>query len=113
MVSRYGDKNAGQPANGYESKSPDSPITGEADNVKRLLGSSEVTFKEMIDMHLLDCNQCRHAIMSPPVAIGQKSRHCNAYWHLQLMQAKYEGAANNIVAYTEFGDEARKGGNLE
>jgi hypothetical protein len=65
-------------------------------------------------MHLIDCDQCRKASASrKPVALGQKSGHCDTYWQLQLMRAKHEGRVNNIVAYTEFGDEARKGGALE
>jgi hypothetical protein len=68
----------------------------------------------MIAMHLIDCDQCRKATASrKPVALGQKSGHCDAYWQLQLMRAEHEGRVNNIVAYTEFGDEARKGGALE
>ena len=113
MVNEYGGKNAEPLGNGYEWKPSISSITGEGDNARRLLGSSDVTFGELIQMHLVDCEQCRYAIMAPPVAIGQRSRHCSAYWDLQLLQAKYEGSVNNIVAYTEYGDEAPKGGNLE
>lgn len=113
MASGYGDRHAAQPANGFESKSSDSPITGEADNVSRLLGSSDATFPELIGMHLLDCDQCRAAIMARPVGIGQKSNHCNTYWQMMLLQARYEGSVNNIVAYTEYGDAAPKPGTLE
>ena len=68
----------------------------------------------MIAMHLVDCDRCRKATTAGrPVALGQKSGHCDAYWHLQLLRAKEEGLVNNIVAYTEYGDEARKGGSLE
>jgi hypothetical protein len=69
---------------------------------------------DAIAMHLVDCDQCRHAIENlRPVAIGQKSGHCNTYWHLQIMRANYEGKVNNVVAYTEYGDEAPKGRPLE
>lgn len=84
-----------------------------ANDARTLVGSSDVTIDDMISMHLVDCSQCRESVLRGPVAIGQKSGHCNTYWHLQLMRAKYEGSVNNIVAYTEHGDEARKGGTLE
>ena len=114
MVSEYGDKPANQPGNGFRSSNSDSSITKAAADVSRLLGSSEVTLDDVIAMHLIDCDQCRKASASGrPVALGQKSGHCDSYWQLQLMRAEYEGRANNIVAYTEFGDAARKGGPLE
>jgi len=66
-----------------------------------------------IQMHLVDCVQCRDATeKSRPVQLGQKSGHCNQYWQLQLMRADYEGAVNNIVAHTELGDEAPIRGKL-
>jgi hypothetical protein len=63
---------------------------------------------DAIQMHLVDCSQCAAAINGKPVAIGQKSGHCDTYWQLQLIRAEYEGKQNNIVAYTELGDEAPK-----
>lgn len=75
-----------------------------------LIGSSNITIDDAIAMHLIDCDQCRKAIQSlTPVPIGGRSGHCDAYWQLQLMRARYEGKVNNIVAYTEHGDEAQKG----
>jgi hypothetical protein len=67
----------------------------------------------MIAMHLVDCDQCRKATARGPVALGQKSGHCDTYWQMQLMRAQAEGSVNNIVAHTEYGDEAPKGGKLE
>jgi hypothetical protein len=114
MASEYGGKPASRPGNGYESNSSDSPITQAAANVSRLLGSSEITLDDVIAMHIIDCSQCREVSEhARPVALGQKSGHCDAYWQLQLMRAEFEGRANNIVAYTEYGDAARKGGPLE
>lgn len=114
MASGYGGKPASTPGNGSPSSSSDSPITQAAANVSRLLGSSDITIDDVIAMHLIDCSQCREASeRRKPVALGQKSGHCNSYWELQLMRAKHEGRVNNIVAYTEYGDEARKGGALE
>jgi hypothetical protein len=45
--------------------------------------------------------------------MGEHSRHCGTYWQLQLDRAMYEGRVNNIVAYTENGDEAPIRGKLE
>ena len=84
-----------------------------ANDAQTLIGSSSVSLDDMIGMHLVDCEQCRKAVLRGPVAIGQKSGHCDTYWQLQLMRAKHEGSVNNIVAYTEHGDEARKGRPLE
>jgi hypothetical protein len=67
-----------------------------------------------IQMHLVDCVQCRDVTeKGRPVPVGKKSGHCDAYWQLQIMRANYEGKVNNIVAYTELGDEAPKGRSLE
>jgi hypothetical protein len=82
-------------------------------NARTLTGYSKPSLDDMIGMHLVDCDQCRKASLAPPVAIGQKSGHCDTYWQLQLMRAEYEGTVNNIVAYTEYGDEAPKRGRLE
>lgn len=69
---------------------------------------------EAIRIHLIECDQCREATeRARPVKIGQHSRHCAGYWHLQLMRANHEGKINNVVAYTELGDEAPKRGRLE
>jgi hypothetical protein len=76
-----------------------------------MIGSFSID--DAIAMHLVDCSQCHNAIVNlRPVSIGQKSGHCDTYWELQRMRAEYEGAVNNVVAYTEYGDEARKGGDL-
>lgn len=83
-------------------------------NAGTLIGSGEVSIDDMIAMHLIDCDQCRESIQQlRPRGLGQKSGHCGTYWQLQLMRAQYEGEVNNIVAYTEYGDEARKGRPLE
>lgn len=99
------------PENGNGSSPKMSP--GGRENAAIVQGFSDVTADEMIGMHLIDCDQCRKASLAKPVAIGQKSGHCGTYWQLQLMRAQHEGSANNIVAYTEFGDEAPKGRPLE
>lgn len=107
-----GNNSASEPANSDESSSGISSITSEAAGVSLKVGSFEID--DAIAMHLVDCDQCRKAIATlRPVGIGQKSGHCGDYWQLQLMRADYEGKQNNVVAYTEFGDEARKGGGLE
>lgn len=106
-----GGSNAESPEN--TSKSSQRRFTGEWDNARTLVGSSDMTVDDVIAMHLVDCDQCRKAAESRPVALGQKSAHCDTYWHIQLMRAYYEGAANNIVARTEYGDEAPKSRSLE
>jgi hypothetical protein len=100
------------PENTSESSRKTFDGTWEA-NARTLVGSSEPSIDDMIGMHLVDCDQCRKASLAPPVAIGQKSGHCDTYWQLQLMRAQHEGSVNNIVAYTEYGDETQKGGGLE
>ena len=113
MASEYGDRNAAQPENQSASLNGDFG-TGMAEaDVPRLLGYSEVTFDTLIQMHLLDCDQCRKAALGRPVGLGQKSGYCDAYWHLQLLKADEEGRVNNIVRFTEYGDEARHGRDLE
>jgi hypothetical protein len=83
-------------------------------NANQVLGSSDMSIDDQIAMHLVDCSQCRESVQKlKPRGLGQKSGHCDVYWQLQLMRARYEGEVNNIVAYTEYGDEARKGGSLE
>lgn len=73
-----------------------------------------ITIDDAINMHLVDCSRCRDAAeRDKPVRLGGKSRHCNEYWHLQMLRANYEGSVNNIVAYTEHGDEAPKMGQLD
>lgn len=112
MASDNGSNSAAGPENWKLSRNR--PSNGDTNNdVPTLLGSSSIGLDEVISMHLIDCDQCRKAIASKPVALGQKSGHCDTYWQLQLMRAEHEGRVNNIVAYTEFGDEARKGGSLE
>lgn len=114
MVNEYGSKPVSEPEKNSESLYSDSDTTSRAGSVLLSLGSSDVSLDEMIQMHLVDCDQCRHAVINDrPKGIGQRSTHCNTYWELHLMRAKAEGAANNIVAYTEFGDEAAKGRPLE
>jgi hypothetical protein len=73
-----------------------------------------VTIDDAIQMHLVDCDQCRSAAeRNRPVGLGGKSRQCSEYWHLQMLRADYEGSVNNIVAHTEFGDEAPIRGQLQ
>jgi hypothetical protein len=102
---------AQSPENMNGSSGRESPT--ESVNAQTLTGFSEPSIDDIIGMHLVDCDQCRKASIARPVGIGQKSGHCDTYWHLQLIRAKHEGSVNNIVAYTEYGDEARKGGGLE
>lgn len=112
MASEYGGNPAGSMENQSESSRKDSPTTTTAGGVPLAIGSFSID--DAIAMHLVDCDQCRTAIQNlRPVGIGQKSGHCDAYWQLQLMRADYEGQKNNVVAYTEFGDEAQKGGELQ
>lgn len=114
MANEYGDKNAEPPTNSPPSSNTDSHIIVPGDDVPKLLGSSDITLDETIQMHLTDCWQCRSAIVNDrPRAIGQRSGHCDIYWGLQLLRAQFEGSVNNIVAYTEYGDEAPKGHGLE
>jgi hypothetical protein len=73
-----------------------------------------MTIDEAIQMHLVDCDQCREATeRSRPVRLGEHSGHCGQYWQLHLLRARHEGKINNVVAHTEFGDEAPKRGRLE
>lgn len=79
-----------------------------------LVGSSEFLIDDAIQMHLVDCEQCRHATEHmKPKAVGQKTGLCDVYLHLQILRAQYEGRTNNIVSHTEYGDEAPKGRGLE
>lgn len=77
------------------------------------------TIDDMITLHLLNCDQCREAASKDlrkrghPPRLGEKSGHCDTYWQLQLDRANYEGKINNIVAHTEYGDEAPIMGHLE
>lgn len=106
-----GDKNAKSPEN-YKGSS-NSGFDTIYQEATAALGIGSSSIDDVIQMHLVDCEQCRKAVMRGPVAIGQKSGHCDDYWQLQLMRAQYEGGVNNIVAYTEHGDEAPKGRPLE
>lgn len=116
MANEYGGKNAETPETTNGSRLVRSPGM-EAANAPLKVGSSDID--DAIQMHLVDCDQCRYVTENgrpvpniPRIGAGQDG-HCGDYWQLQLMRAKYEGAANNIVAYTEFGDEAPKGVDLE
>lgn len=113
MAKPHGGNSADNPAN--MSESSEHPHTWEWEtDALTLTGFSEPTLDDQIAMHLVDCSQCRDAVMRlKPVGLGQKSGHCDTYWQLQTMRAKYEGRVNNIVARTEYGDEAPKGRNLE
>lgn len=72
------------------------------------------TIDDLIVIHLTNCTKCRDATKHRArVRFGQKTRLCDEYLHLQLQRANYEGSVNNIVAYTELGDEAPKLGRLE
>jgi hypothetical protein len=83
-------------------------------NASILADSSDMTLDEAIAWHLVDCDQCRKvAEIARPVGLGMKSGHCDTYWALQLLRANFEGTVNNIVAHTEYGDEAPKRGRLE
>lgn len=79
-----------------------------------LILTGGMSIDEAINMHLVDCVQCRDATEhGRPRGLGQRSGHCGTYWHLQLMRADYEGAVNNIVSHTELGDEAPVRGQLQ
>lgn len=79
-----------------------------------LITDSGITIDDAINMHLVDCAQCRDATERRlPVKLGQKSGHCEVYWQMQLNRADYEGKINNIVAHTEHGDEAQIRGKLQ
>lgn len=111
MDTPLGGTTAPKPENHGESSRKTSPGM-EAASVPLKVGSFDID--DAIAMHLVDCSQCRYAIEHlKPVGLGGRSGHCNAYWQLQLMRAKYEGDVNNVVAYTELGDEAIMGGPLE
>lgn len=85
-----------------------------AGEMRLMVGSSEFSIDDAIQMHLVDCDQCRNATThGRPVPPGRKSGHCNQYWELQLARAKYEGIVNNIGHVTEYGDEAPVIGHLE
>jgi hypothetical protein len=112
MGQEYGGRNASGRENGGQSSHSDSPTIKAAGGVPLAVGSFSID--DAIAMHLVDCDQCREAIQNlRPVPMGGKSGHCDTYWELQLMRARYEGEVNNIVAYTELGDEAPKGRALE
>ena len=115
-MGNHGGSNADIPETSFASRLRRSPGM-EAANAPLKVGSSDID--DAIQMHLVDCEQCRYVTEHgkpvpniPRVGAG-KDGHCGDYWQLQLMRARYEGAANNIVAYTEYGDEAPKGVNLE
>lgn len=111
MANPHGGNSAEQPENFKQSlNSPYGPTQTEATVA---LGSGSFSIDDAIAMHLVDCDQCRTAAShGRPVAIGQRSGLCGTYWQLQLMRAKVEGKVNNIVAHTEYGDEAPTGGTL-
>jgi hypothetical protein len=104
---------------GIDAQSPETPseLSGQQSpeimpaSVPLQIGSSDID--DVIAKHLIDCDQCREGIGKGPVKLGEKSRHCDQYWHLQLLRARYEGKINNIVAHTELGDEAPIRGKLE
>lgn len=106
MGNMSGNKHVPSPENRNGSRNPVSePITTGA-IVE--MGGASFSIDDAIQMHLVDCDQCREATSARPVAIGQKSKHCDTYWHLQMQRANFEGRVNNVVNYTEFGDEAPK-----
>jgi len=80
-----------------------------------------MTIDDLIALHLLNCDQCIEAARrSGPKRLGgtgdrlgQKTNLCDTYLQLQLDRANYEGRVNNVVARTEFGDEAPVRGQLE
>jgi hypothetical protein len=111
MADENGSNSAGSPDN--SKRSLNGGPNDSRKNAGTLADSSDITLDEMIGMHLVDCSQCRETVLRGPVAIGQRSGHCDVYWGLQLLRANEEGSVNNIVAYTEHGDEAKKGRPLE
>lgn len=107
MASESGTNPAKQQENRNESSSLTLPTGEQVTSVPLVIGSFSID--DAIAMHLVDCAECRAAIQTlKPKAIGQKTGLCDEYLQLQLVRAQYEGARNNVVAYTEFGDEAPK-----
>lgn len=110
-MNEYGSKDASPLTSQSESSggtSPDSEQLG----VPLQIGSFSID--DAIQMHLVDCVQCRDATEhAKPVGMGQRSGHCNTYWQLQLLRANYEGQVNHIVHWTEEGYEAPTGRPLE
>ena len=79
---------------------------------------SAITIDDAIQMHLIDCDQCRAAVNGRPLGniqppTGSRDKHCGQYWQLQLMRAEYEGKVNNIVSHTEDGWEDNTQGRLQ
>lgn len=82
--------------------------SSEANTTPLQVGSFSID--DAIQMHLVDCDQCRRAIEQlKPRGLGQKTGLCDTYLHMQMMRADYEGKVNNIVAHTEEGDEVQRG----
>lgn len=110
-MGKSGETSANQPKNSTESsEGPSQEIDFEP--VPLRIGSFDID--DVIRKHIIDCDQCREGIArSRPVRLGEKSKHCDTYWDLQLRRAEYEGAVNNIVGHTEFGDEAPRRGQLQ
>lgn len=112
MEKESGASPARQPAN--RNASSNSGFDTTYREASAALGIDSSSIDDVIQMHLVDCVQCQHAITTlRPRAIGQKTGLCDQYLQLQLLRAQYEGKVNNIVAYTEYGDEAQKGRPLE
>lgn len=99
------------------SPEPQHPSIERESGTPLMVGSFSID--SAIQMHLVDCQQCRDFTMCgrpvPNIRMpgGTKDGHCGTYWQLQLMRARYEGAVNNIVAHTEYGDEAATGKPLD
>lgn len=82
--------------------------------LEQTLYVGHVSVDDAIAMHLVDCDQCRFAYeRQSPRQLGQKTGLCDEYLHLQVMRANFEGKINNVVAHTEYGDEAPVMGQLE
>src|SRR5579859_2778799 len=86
---------------GESSDQPQAAISSDT-GTPLMVGSFDID--TAIQMHLVDCQQCRDFTMDarpmPNVRLsgGRKDGHCDAYWQLQWMRAEYEGKVNNIVA---------------
>jgi hypothetical protein len=116
MAKNAGDFPANSPETRKSSSHSASAITETEASVPmtRPLMVGSFSIDDAIGMHLVDCDQCRNAIVHlRPVGLGMKSGLCDAYFQLQLMRADYEGKVNGITAHTEYGDEAPIQGRLQ
>lgn len=80
------------------------PVTSSSSNAKPKVETTSPLLVDLISDHLDNCSDCHPPFK--PVALGQRSGFCAAYWQMVQAWADDEGAANNIVAHDEFGNRA-------